>query len=859
VGDMFSGITDLLDGVRGSLEAYQKNLQSKTLLNIAFAVGILAASLLVLSLIDSKKLTVALAAVSGLFADLVVSMAALSKATGGGMKGAIGLSVTLIGIGVALLLITAAVKSLSDLDEKQLKNGLLGLAAITTGLVVFMTKVGSNAKSFIKSAISLILLGASLEIMVNVVKKLGAMDPDALMKGLGALAVVLGELGLFTQLVGKMGVGTGVGILLLSASLLIIYSAVEKFGKMNVKVLTQGLKTIGLIMAEIALFTQLTGSGKNLIATSIGMTIIAAAMLIFVNVIDKLSKFSWEELGKGLAGMGGALLAIAIAMRLMPKNMLLNAVGLAIVGGAIYILTQALTEMSKLSWEEIGRGLATLAASLGIIVIAMMGMQGAIGGALALLVVSGALAVLTPVLKALGSMEIGEIAIALGALAAVFLLLGIAGYALTPVVPTLIGLAGSILLLGVGIAAIGGGVLLFSAGLAALAVSGVAGATALVGVVGIILGLIPMLVKALVGAIILFAQLIIEAAPVIGKALITLIAVLCEVIIQSVPVLVDALQVLLDGLWKLIKDQVPKAVDAILYVIGELLKSLADKIPEFTQSAFDILIGFLQGVRDNIGEVVTVAGEIVTEFLDALALKIPDIIQSGFDLLISFIDGITKAIEENGPDLADAIGRLATAIITGLTDGLLGGVGAIVDAIGNIGGAIIDALKTLLGIASPSTVTFGMGKYTAIGLAKGLIKYSSVVANAAKDLGTKAISGMNGAIKRISDGLNNNLDVNPIITPVLDLSDIQNGSKSIDTLFGKKSILLSQNMSNLSLAANGMLTKNGTENSINAPPNQGTTITFNQTNTSPKALSQFDIYRNTRNQLLMLKGLVVNT
>ena len=858
-GGLFAGLTGMLDGARKSLEAYQKNLQSKTLLNIAIAIAILAASLLVLSLIDSNKLTIALGAVTGLFADLVASMAILNKTSpGGNLGGAASLSLTLIAMGVSLLLLTAALKQLSDIDQAELQNGLISLGLISAGLVAFMRLLGSNAKSFARSAISLIILSVGLKIIADVVEKLGTINAGTLQNGLITLGIVLAELMAFTQLSGNMKGGSGIGLLAVTGAVLLMYTAIEKFGNMDTGILKQGLAAVGVILGELGIFMRLAGDGKKVISTAIGMAILAGVMLIFVEVISRMGLLSWDQLSRGLAGMAGALLAIVIAVNLMPKNMIVTAIALAIIAGAIFVLTTSLTLMSDMSWDEIGRGLTVLGGALLIISVAMIAMQGSIGGAIALIIVAGALAILTPILLVLGTMQIATIAIALGVLAGVFIVLGIAGAILTPVVPTLLGLAVAIALLGVAIALIGGGILMFSMGLAGLAVSGVAGAAALVAIVGVLLGIVPLVIAAIIGGIILFAKLIITAAPIIGQAFIAIIKMLCDVIIESVPNIVAALTVLLNALWQLIREQVPQAVDAILFVIGELLISLAASIPQFTQSAFDILIGFLQGIRDNIAEVVTVVGEIITEFLAAVVLALPDIIQSGFDVLISFIDGITKAIEENGPTLATSIGKLAGAIVKGLTDGLLGGVQNIVDAIGEIGGAIILALKTLLGITSPSKVMEDIGEYSDLGLAKGLIKYAYRVEDAAEMVGKKAVSGMSNAIRHINDTLNNNLDINPVIRPVMDLTAVEVGGRNINNLLGKKSIQLSGSLNNISLVATRMINQNGSQELINKPVSQGSTVTFYQTNTSPKALSAFEIYRQTRNQLLSLKGLVIS-
>jgi len=856
IENMFQGISGVLDDVRASLQAYQQNLKSKTLLNIAIAVGVLAASLLVISLIDSKKLTTALASVTALFADLVLSMQLLGQGTGGAVGGAMGLAISLMAMSTAILLISGAIKVLSTMDKEELNNGLLSLGAISAG-VVALSRTMSGAKGFAASAISLMLFGVALKIIVDVVKELGNIDVDVLQKGLVSIGILMAELAAFTQLSGKFGIGGGLGILAFAAALLVLSISVEKFGEMDIGVLKQGLIAMGAILAELGLFILLTGDSKKVMATAIAMTILGGAILIFTKAIEILGKMTWEEIGKGLAGIAGALLAIVLAVNLMPKNIPFVAVSLVIIAGAIYILANSLTLMSKMTWEEIAKGLATLAGAFLIIGVAMYAMQTSIGGALALVVVAGALAILTPVLKTLGGMGLTEIALALGALAGVFIILGIAGALLTPTVPTLLGLGIAIMLLGAAIALIGGGILLFSMGLAALAVSGVAGATALVAIVGVLLGIVPMVITAIVEGLKLFSELIIGAAPVFGEALIVLIETICKVIIDSVPDVVEALQVVLTGLIQLIRDNVPPAIDAFLFLIAELLKSLAASIPDFTQSAFDILLGFLKGIRDNIGEVVIVVGEIITEFLDALALELPKIIQSGVDFIISFIDGIAAAIETSGPDLTAAVGRLASAIIKGLTDGLLGGVNAIVAAIGNIGSSIIGALKTLLGITSPSKVMIAIGIQVIKGLLIGLRDRANSIKDATEDLGDRAVSGMSRAIRRINDALNADINQYPTITPILDLTDLQNGSRAIDRMFINKGIKLSESMNRLASVSGKMSQQNGSgERMIN--PNPNTVITFNQTNNSPKALSSFDIYKDTRNQLLMLKGLVIS-
>ena len=58
------------------------------------------------------------------------------------------------------------------------------------------------------------------------------------------------------------------------------------------------------------------------------------------------------------------------------------------------------------------------------------------------------------------------------------------------------------------------------------------------------------------------------------------------------------------------------------------------------------------------------------------------------------------------------------------------------------------------------------------------------------DLGETATTTISNAITRISDYMNGDLHTEPTIRPVVDLSNIQTGIKTIDDMFGSTSISL---------------------------------------------------------------------
>jgi len=853
-GGVFGDISGILDGVRGSLQAWQQNLKANTLLTIAGAIGVLTLSLLVLSGIDSAKLTVSLGAVTAMMLQLMGSMAVFSKVSGTGL-GALSASAGLVALSVSIMIMSAALSKLGKLDAEELNRGLGAITALSIGMVILSRVMSQNTGSILKGSVGLIAFGLALLVLTSSVAKLGALDPAELTNGLIGVGVMLAEIAAFMKLVDldKMGITKGIGLALLAGSIMLMSESVGKFAEMDQAKLQQGLIALGAVLLELALFTQLSSGGAGLIATGIAMVIIAGAIMLLVDSITKLGALDPTQIGRGLFTMGAALLIIVAAMNLMPKNMIITSLGLVAVAGAILLLSDSLASMGGMTWEEIGKGLAALAGSLLILTVALYAMSGTLAGSAALLIAAGALAVLAPVLSTLGAMGIAEIGIALLALAGVFALLAIAGYLLTPVIPTLLGLGVSMMLIGVAAMLVGAGLLAFSMGLAAIAVSGAAAAVAIVAMISTILGIIPLVIKTLIDTIIIFGEGIVAAAPVVAAAITALLMGVLDIIIKVTPKLLQALTILLKGLIQLIVDVVPDFVSAVITLLTTLLEEIAANIPAFVQAGFDILIGFLEGIRDNIYEVVTVATEIITEFLGGISDNVGDVIQAGVDLIIDFINGMADAIDNNTEPLLAALGRLGESIITALVTAISNGAKAVLTALSSIVTAAINAIKEQLGINSPSKVFMEIGESIPEGFAKGILHLKNRVTEAVHKLEKRAVDAMGPAIATITEALSGNIDSNPVIRPVVDLTDVISGKKSIEELISGNYINLASPVDISRNISTGLRPIDISPEKLAAA---GNVVNYTQNNYSPKSLSRLEIYRQTRNQLMALKGLV---
>ena len=555
---ILEGVTGVLDGVRGCFEAYQTKLKADSLMKIAVAIGILAASIVAISLIDSDKLSASLGSITVLFGNLLAAMAiynTISGSTGKVSKA----NAAMIAMSVSVLILASALKKLSDLQWDELARGLTGVAGLTVIVVVAAKAISGNSQKVMKGATSLVIFAAAIKILASACKDLSVLDWDELGRGL-----------------------TGVGVL----------------------------------MGEVALFLKVAKFQGKTISTATGIVILAAAMKILASACNDFGSMQWDIIGRGLTAMSIALGEVTIAVRLMPKNMVSIGTGLVIVGVALEILANAMSKFGNMQWNEIGRGLTVLGISMAELAIGLNLMKGTLSGSAAMLVAAAALAILTPVLTTLGHLSWEEIAKGLVSIAGAFTVMGVAGAVLGPLVPAILGLAGAFTLIGVGILALGAGLLAAGAGLAAvafgltaLAAAGAAGATAIVAALTVIvtgiIGLIPAILEQIGYGIIAVCKVIVEGVPVIGEAIKAIVLTVVDVLVECVPQIADGALKTIAGVLAALVQYTPQIIDSIFEFLIAVLEGIANNLPSLIKAAVDVLMAFFAGIADALSGIDT--------------------------------------------------------------------------------------------------------------------------------------------------------------------------------------------------------------------------------------------------------------
>jgi len=860
-GSIGKSVVEVLGTTKEALESWQKDLQAGTLLKIAGAVTMLAASLMLLASIDAKSLATSLAGMGVIFAELALAYGyinTIGRGSGGGLLSGTGTAVSLIAMATAIGILSLALKLLSTIEVGEMITALVGLGVLLGSMGVAVKAFSGSHKGLKQTSAALLIFSVALMGMAGALKLLGSIDAETLGSGLFALTAVLLELAGFLALAkfGDLSTSTATAVLILSAALIVLSQAMRLFGNLDTNQIIKGLTGIAGILTVIGVFGKVGGSGLKMASLAVGLTLMSVAILALSQATKAMGNISWETIGRGLTALAGALTVLGVASKLISgPQMLLLSVGLGAMSIALMGLSVALSMLGGQSWEEIGKSLVALAGSLAILAVAMYAMTGCIAGAAAMLVMAAAMAIFTPQLIALSQLSLQQVGIGLLALAGAFAVIAAAGYLLTGALPGLLGLAAAVALLGAGCALAGAGCALLGTGLAAVAAAVGGSGFLIIEFIRQLIGLLPQIsLKA--------GEAMVNFAGAVGK---------------GAPQIISAFSTLLDAILTAIQNNIPKIAQTGMDVVLAFAKSLAEGIPQLVKYGMEMVIGILEGIAANIERLVTAGIEACVNFINGVAGNLGAVIQAGINLALSFVEGVADGILANQGRLEAAISKIIQAmaaaglavirgaisgftaggkqLLEGLCNGIKSMLGAAKSAVTtcinaaktaatNLGGALvgagksliqglvngitsmassvaskaksvvegaINAAKSALKINSPSKVFIEIGKFVDQGLIVGLDRYASGVAKTATHVADKVVDNFSKPLTSINDLVD--INTNPVITPVLDLSNVQANSRRLNSMIpGSGNIALSTDAANIMTSSMGTV-QNGVSNS----------------------------------------------
>ena len=742
-------IKKILGSVEESLKSWQQNLQAGTIKNIAIAIGILAASLWVISGIDSDKLASALSGIGILMVELMGAMYLFTKINVNAKSALKGIP-ALIGIAAAILILASSLKKLADLEWKQLFVGLTGVTILIgamTGAIIALSKFSSTSeklfsmskkgifsknahKNLISVGLAMIAMAGAIKILASACKDLSVLNFTELITGLSGIVVLLGvatgamillskfaatskktfaitKKGLFSSRDTQSLISIGLSLIAMAAAIKIFASAAKDFSEIGWEGIGKAGAAITGILGLALGFSKLSEKVKpeNMTLAMMSLIIMGEAMKIFADVANKFGEMEWSDLGKAGAAITGILgLALGfskLSEKVKPENMALAMASLIIMGAAMEIFSHVASKFGEMDWEQLGKAGAAiggiLALAIGFNLLANLVKGDMAKTAASLLIMAMALKALTPVLVTLGNMSAGQIAASLITLAAgLTILIGAAALVeALQLTPVLLGIAGSITLLGVACLAAGAGVMMFAAGFTALAAAGAAGATSFVAALTVIiigiLELIPRIVDELTAAVVAICEVIVRSAPAIGEAIKALIEMLAVVMVECIPLLADSFLKMWIGIMKALVEHAPEIINLLFDFLLQVLNGVAARLPELVGAVSNIIVTFINSVAEHLPEFVAAGVNLIITLINSIAEHIQEFIDAGLNLFRELVQGIANAIGPILEILSDAISKVIESIANSLP-----GVALVIMAIGNVIGTALNGIASII-------------------------------------------------------------------------------------------------------------------------------------------------------------------
>ena len=298
----------------------KKSKQIKTIgtmmLKFAASIFILAGAIKLLASIPEEDATRSMYYIAALMAEMVVATRVINKANGS-LKG---YGSVMLGMAASVLILTFALKQLTVMSNEDFVNGAIKMFALLGELCIAIRistgKIGKNT-SLKGLGFAFIGLAASLLIIVHVIRQLADMEWSDLIKGMGSLLVLMTAMLFAGEAIGNTTDGmksAGLQMILMATSMLIFTEVIRQLGFMSIESLIKGFAGFGASM--IILCKSMKSLAKNdtkgALASTASIILLGIGLKTVASAFKDLGKLSWETISKGIISMVSTVGSMAL-------------------------------------------------------------------------------------------------------------------------------------------------------------------------------------------------------------------------------------------------------------------------------------------------------------------------------------------------------------------------------------------------------------------------------------------------------------------------------------------------------------------------------------------------------------------
>lgn len=674
------------------------------------------------------------------------------------------------GIAKAILEVAIAVLILSIIDPVSLA---FALSAVTQFFVELLGSIIALDKAGFSSSKDIVAVAGAIGVMASGVLQLSAsvlilslLDYGKMWSGIGAITTIMGALtGMIIAVSKVLKFGStaqvftkaAFGVILIGYAVKMFAKAITKIAKLDYGKMWSATGVIVAVLGAMTGFIVLTKDSKNVVKNAFGMILLSAAVLIVATALKMLADVDAGQMIKTVVILS-SVMAIMAVITTSTKDAVSGASSLLMMSAALFIVSAALRMLADIDALQ-------LVISAGVLVGVMFLMSllaklagDSVVGAASLILMAGAVMIMAMALKLLSTIPMDALPVIglallaiLGAMTLLMVVIALIGPYLTPVIPVMLAFAGSMFLLGIAALSFGAGMMLIVTAMLLFAANSALLLSTFTSFLTTIIQMIPLFVEMVTTAITLFLESLVQNVPIWGEALVTII---CEV----VTIVITAIPRILDSVWTALQPLIEKYGPIIGPWISEKLSALWGYFKDGWAMIWD-------GIKKKASEIWT---------------SVKDFFKKKFE-----------AIKKIFHDKIEEFKEIGKNIIQGIVDGLQWmWDNSLAGKITSIAGDMLSGFKSVLGIESPSKAFANAAKFIPAGIVSGIEKTEGQAFNSVESMSNGLLSAFGDPFSQIMHDFELYGDMNPTITPVLDLSSVRANAGQINGMFANQSLRL---------------------------------------------------------------------
>ena len=865
------GVAVSLGIMLGAIYLLSKPQMTASMMKASVGVGMMSVALLVLSLavkaFGSMSWTSLAKGLTGVAVSLGIMLGAIyllskPKMTASLIKTAVGIGA----MAVALLLMAGVIILMSKIPWDTFVDGLAKFGLMLLVMLVAILALAEIGPAIMAAAVAMAIMVVAIGAMALVIFALSQIPWETFLQGFVFFVLILGTMTMALLQLAEIGpaiMAAAFALILMAVAIGMMVAAVYILGSMDFNTLIQGVLTVGILLAGLVI-------AANAMVTAIpgaaAMIVMALAIGILAGVMWLLSGLSWGDILKGLVGIAGALailiiagifaeaaavgigvivlavVALSFAALIAAFAVVVFAFGIFLLGPAAASAAGGLTLLANAAKDSAGAILPLIGLGFGLLVF---GVGALVAGVGALLLGVGLIAMGVGLALIIAMGPAGSLALkdfvksfSVGDVAKTAAL----GAALLPLGAGLLAVGIGALMTGVGMMMVSAGMALFSKAVDKLKTS--------------IKNLTPEVEKMgnTTQDLILFGGGMKQLGGIVGTTATQMskLGSSTKGFQTSVMLTTAAVKIFTQsvGSMPFVVLLAATGVTAAFKTMSSGVKSGMSLMVSVFKVQSTIFIVQIKQLASQTGINMRQVGR-------AIGTAAPFAVIQAMLFTRLLGSALKNGLKSSTSDAIPTARSIGYNIAAGLAGGISSGRSMVISAAITIASSALRAAKAALGIASPSKEFAALGMFVAMGLAHGISDNSSRAEEASANMGNDVLDEFARMVEDIAASMDDVVDFEPTISPVLDLSDVESNASKLGNMLSAATVPIDVSLNKANAASSGYENNRDFEDGYS-----GQTVNnfdYTQNNYSPKSLSETEVYRQTKNQLSSVKkGLKTN-